>query len=154
MAIELDFSLSPSWNSRAREVDFSTADEGVLRYEAFLGDVGVRIDAVDFSTNWGWVPILDFAMGLETAIADLEGGEQRSVFEFTESDDAIRFVREGDLVCVSTTYRKGQPRLPFEELRAAVSAFATRVRDRVCGEWPELKRNKTIERWLEARSTG
>jgi len=56
--------------------DFSweTVPEWVLRYECFLGDVTFKIDNVDFSTHWGWVPVLDFALGLSSALGGLESG--------------------------------------------------------------------------------
>ena len=149
MSIEIDFRLTPSWNSRTRQVDLASAGEEVLRYEAFLGDVILRIDGIDFSAQWGWVPVLDFAMGMENVLADLLD-KGRSVFEFTESANELRFAKEGDVIHVSGTYVNGQASMRLEEFQSAVSRFSERVRDRLCREWPELRTNKAIERWNEA----
>ena len=79
--------------------DFSweTVPEWVLRYECFLGDVTFKIDNVDFSTHWGWVPVLDFALGLSSALDGLESGKS-GIFEFTESEAFIRCSRSDHMV--------------------------------------------------------
>ena len=82
--ITLDYILDPAPNDA--EANLAEVDELRLRYDCFPGDVVFVVGAVDLSARWGWVPILDFAVGIKQ-IADGLGGEDR--FEFTESDATI-----------------------------------------------------------------
>ncbi len=122
--------------------DFSweTVPEWVLRYECFLGDVTFKIDNVDFSTHWGWVPVLDFALGLSSALDGWKSGKS-GIFEFTESEAFIRCSRSDHMVEVSASYSPGIARVPFEEIRAVVRDFVDRLADRLRKEHPGLKSN-------------
>jgi hypothetical protein len=122
--------------------DFSweTVPEWALRYECFLGDVTFKIDDVDFSTHWGWVPVLDFALVLSSALDGLESGKS-GIFEFTESEAFIRCGRSDDIVEVSASYSPGIARVPFEEIRAVVREFVDRLADRLRNEHPGLRSN-------------
>jgi len=61
--ITLDYRLSPLPGDRT-DRELVSASESELRYSLFLGDVVFRVGDADFSANWGWVPVLDFALGL------------------------------------------------------------------------------------------
>jgi hypothetical protein len=137
--LTFDYVLDPAWD-RA-EVDLAAADEMVLRYDCFLGDVVFVVGEADFSARWGWVPILDFAVALD-GIVDLLVGEGR--FEFTESDAAIDFRRDGDVVQVSTNYMPGSAVVPLVELQAATDAFLRRVVADLTARHPELARNTYV----------
>ena len=49
--IDLSYSLSSSWNERAADIDWGSADETTLRYRAFLGDQIFIVNGVDFSVT-------------------------------------------------------------------------------------------------------
>lgn len=60
--IELDFEMQRM--SEATVVDWTWANEALLRYDSFLGDIRFVVGDSDLSMNWGWVPVFDFALSL------------------------------------------------------------------------------------------
>jgi hypothetical protein len=152
--LKLDYALSPSWNARPSAA-LEAADETVLRYDCFLGDVIFLVYEVDLSARWGWVPVLDFALGLNAIVDALaSGGADEEVFEFTESDATIAFRRDGDAVEIEASFVPGAARVGYEDLRAAVKHFVVRVLDDFSHEHPELRRNPFVARVLETMTSG
>ena len=139
--ITLDYILDPAPNDA--EANLAEVDELRLRYDCFPGDVVFVVGAVDLSARWGWVPILDFAVGIKQ-IADGLGGEDR--FEFTESDATIAFHRDGDLVRVSADYVPDSAVVPLAELQTATDVFLRRVVADLTSRHPELAENTYVAR--------
>lgn len=137
--VTLDYKLSTDWNPH--ELDLRCADEMTLRYDAFPGDVVFRVDDADFSAQWGWVPILDFALALRTIAERLEGHD-RELFEFTESGATIDFRRDGGPIEISTNYAGAVARTPLFELSNAVDAFIEDLADALETRHPELATNE------------
>ena len=127
-AIVLDYSLSESWNRRVSEFDLPSADEATLRYRRFLGDIVFKVGDAAFSADWGWVPVLDFAVSLRAITATLveERGEQQR-FEFTESDAEIVFERDGPLVRIEASYVPARAEVSHVDLSLAAERFLARV---------------------------
>jgi len=94
--IRLDYSLAQS-KPGVRAAAATTVTDTDLRYYLFPGDVAFVVGACDFSTNWGWVPILDFASALLWLLDDLDESGPRH-FEFTESDATIDFRLSDEIV--------------------------------------------------------
>ena len=86
--------------------NWSRVSEQALRYDYFVGDIGFTASGTDFSTTWGWVPVLDFAVSLNALVTALEPHSELD-FEFTESDHTISFRRGDKEVLVSTSYVSG-----------------------------------------------
>lgn len=149
--VQLDYSLSPSWNAKSSATALPNADESVLRYDLFLGDIIFVIGEIDLSARWGWVPVLDFALGL-SAVIDAVGrhADHKHVFEFTESEATIGFRREGDAVEIRASYAFGAARVTYEDLHTSVRGFVARVLDDVVRQHPELRRNGFIAGLLDA----
>ena len=141
--ITLDYRLS----SRADDLTgqgLVSATEAELRYRLFLGDVALRVGDANFSADWGWVPILDFALGLEYAARELLHGKNEALFEFTESDSVIQFRRdEGDVV-VSASYAPDTTVVNLEDLVKAAVEFRKRVVDDLLLIHPQLRMNSTM----------
>ena len=112
----------------------------MLRYDCFLGDLQFKVGDLDFSTHWGWVPVLDFALGISSLLDLLEPGDSR-VFEFTESEAVIQLSRIGDSVEVASSYSPGTARVDAEELRAAVRDFVRNLGRRLGAKHPSLLQN-------------
>lgn len=72
--IRFDYELSPDWNRSATRAELRCADETALRYNCFLGDVVLILDGTNFSAQWRWVPVLDFALGLRAVAGGLVNG--------------------------------------------------------------------------------
>lgn len=141
----LDYHISPLSPERSNGAGLTSASEADLRYALFLGDVIFRIGDADFSARWDWVPILDFAIGLERAVEELQRGKEHSEYDFTESDAAIRFARDEGEVFVSATFVPYRAVVALSELLGAAHAFRTRVVDELCSTYPELRRNTVLQ---------
>jgi hypothetical protein len=146
--ITLDYRLSPLPGDYTDQALVS-AGESELRYRLFFGDIVFRIGDADFSANWGWVPVLDFALGLEHAVRGLLHGKDEAEFEFTESDSTIRFQRDAADVFVSASYAPYRTVVNLEDLLKAARAFRTRVVDDLSLIHPQLGLNSTIRNLME-----
>lgn len=137
--ITLDYKLSSDW--RPFEIDLRTADEMTLRFDAFPGDVVFRVGAVDLSAQWGWVPVLDFALALET-IAQRLANHRHELFEFTESGATIDFRQNGDdAVTISPSYTQRSAQIERAQLERAATTFADRVCEELGARHPALAEN-------------
>jgi hypothetical protein len=146
--IDLNFHLSSPSGHDAEEV-LADADETALRYDLFQGDIIFRAHGVDFSARWGWVPVLDFAVALQTIVDDLEASEDKiKLFEFTDSDATIRFERLDDTVKIETDYAPGSALVPYAELRKATENFFQQVVDQLITTYPSLAENSAMVRYL------
>lgn len=146
--VTLDYRLVPQANDVAdRALDSASEDD--IRYRLFLGDVVFRVGEADFSAIWGWVPVLDFAMGLEHVVRDLLRGNKEAEFEFTESDSTIRFERDEGEVFVSANYAPRRAVVKLETLVGAVRTFRTQVLNDLLMAHPALRLNVTVRRLLE-----
>lgn len=103
------------------------------------------MNAVDFSARWGWVPVLDFALGLRCAAIELVGGSSVS-FEFTESDATIDFAANQGDVIVSATYTGGHARIPTNELRSSAESFLARTITELTANERSLAHNPFVAR--------
>lgn len=148
--LRLDYSLSPAWNGCAG-VSVAEADESVLRYDCFLGDVIFMAFEVDLSAEWGWVPILDFALSLDWIVEALvEESGTEGTFEFTESDATIVFRRIGDSVEIQASYVAGSAKVGYVDLRRSARRFLLKVLRDFVGLYPDLGTNPFIARTLAA----
>jgi hypothetical protein len=60
-----------------------------------LGNVVFETKDAVLGMDWGWIPVVDFAVAMAMIAKSLKIGENnREVFEFTESDATITFRRE------------------------------------------------------------
>lgn len=150
--LRLDYALSSAWNASA-DVDLASAEEWVLRYDCFLGDVIFMVYEMDLSARWGWVPVLDFVLALDAIVDALAlGDEAEELFEFTESDASISFRRSGDLVEIAASYVPGVATVSCADLRGETKRFLLRVLEDLIGQHRELAANPFIARKFSAAS--
>lgn len=139
----LGYRFDPLAAERTRLVDMASADAVSLRYHLFPGDVILEGEAADLSAPWGWVQILDFALGLEEIQARL-AQEREAQFDFTESNAALQFRLDGDTVIISSTYAPGLLRVAASEFRQQVKQFKRRVVDDLRERHPSLALNPEL----------
>lgn len=135
--------------STSESEQLALASETDLRYRLFLGDVAVRVGDVTFDASWGWVPVLDFALGLEHAVLELLRGERDSEFEFTESDSAIKFQRDDQDVAISASYAPQRAVVKLNDLAVAIRSFKKKVVDEVFEMYPQLHESVAATKLLE-----
>lgn len=63
-----------------------------LHYDHFLGDIIIKINSIEIGADWGWVPVLDFAICMNSIVKSLDLNHSQA-FEFTESEAMINLVR-------------------------------------------------------------
>jgi hypothetical protein len=146
--IEIDYRLSPSWNRELSTKNLAETDEMSLRYDTFLGDIIFIVNGADFSARWGWVPIVDFAACLLYAIKDLSTGNERTSFDFTESDDELIFELEAGIVIITSTYNSGRASVLLSDLGEAVVEFSRKLASDLQELYPETSQNSTIRKLL------
>jgi len=123
-SIHIELQLSAEWNSRSPHYDLRTPDEISLHYDLLLGDLILRANGVDFSAKWGWIPLLDLALGLREMCDEIAGGELETEFEFTESDAWLRFSKRGDSFEISASYARETTEVSLSEFRSSFTSAA------------------------------
>lgn len=144
--IEIDYELSPDNRFGQMLVDPSAASDGHLRYDFFLGNLLLRVDGVDLSARWGWIPLLDAAASLYWIVRELESGKQQSCFEFTEGEGTIQFERgpRGEL-WISSSYAIGRACVDIAAFETAVLDFSRRVLMDALNKYPSLRHNAGLK---------
>lgn len=103
----------------------------------------IQGEGADFSARWGWVQILDFALGLRNVELELARGDDAH-FEFTESNQFLKFSLHHDEVVISSSYAAGLIKLPADAFRSELRAFVGRVIDDLCEQHPALLVNPEL----------
>jgi hypothetical protein len=147
----LDYRLDSNATPKVNEVDMALVDLASLRYYLFPGDIVVRGERADFSTCWGWVQVLDFALSIKAIQAALEQ-DRAARFEFTESNAVLEFRRERDEICASSSYASGLLRVSVPDFREEVGRFARSVAQNLCAQYPRLALNPEFKRCLAAET--
>jgi len=142
--MRMDFRLSEGWDEDFP--DMATVEETDLRYYVAQGDLVLGTEQADLSADWGWIPLVDFALALREigdALAEAEGSE---TFEFTESEATLQFDRVGDKVLITSSYAPGEVTVPFSDFREQVNKFAQRLDKELLHRHPELGLNPAYQR--------
>jgi hypothetical protein len=148
--MRMDFRLSEDWDEDL--ADLATAEETDLRYYVAPGDVVLCTDQTDLSANWGWIPLVDFALALREIADALSEAEGSETFEFTESEATLQFDRVGDQVVITSSYAPGELTLPLSVFRDQVDEFARRLNKELLQKHPELELNPDYQRLKLPRS--
>ena len=141
--MHLDYRLSEEWDEDT--MDLSTVAEADLRYYVAPGDIILRADQTDLSAIWGWIPLIDFALALREIAEALAVAEGNETFEFTESEAALNFERQGQEVVISGSYAPGELIVPLPVFREQVRDLARRLDAELLAKHPELGRNPTYQ---------
>jgi hypothetical protein len=150
--ITFNYSISKSWDTNSHQINLSSADEMTIRYNLFLGDIVMQIETCDFSTNWGWVPVLDFIISLNDIICELNKHSHfEIIFEFTESEANIKFERDGIFLLVSASYVQGTSKVLFDDFSIELEVFTSRVIKDILNNFPESKNNVWFNQFIKLR---
>lgn len=136
--IELDFAIHR--DSSLTDVVWHEVGEVSLRYDCFLGDIIFKVAGVDMSAQWGWVPILDFAICMRM-IGDTLSLGRPDVFDFTESGVIIDFIPRGNEVVITPEYAPGASVVLMSEFQNAAEQMLSQVRARIEADHPDLREN-------------
>jgi hypothetical protein len=151
--LAMGYELSGEWNKVTSSIDLSACDETTLRYQALLGDITLIANSCDYSTKWGWVPIVDFAASMRIVVGDLRRlNEGESVFEFTESDAQIRFTRIKESVSIRANYTECTTEVLLAELVDAVNTLCHDMQSDLLTRYPRLQENRVFCQLLGAEA--
>jgi hypothetical protein len=142
--MRLDFRISEDWSDELS--DLGTAEETDLRYYVAPGDVALSSDQTDLSANWGWIPLIDFALALREIAEALSESDGSETFEFTESEATLQFDRIGDEIVITSSYAPGDLRAPFSVFQNKVDEFARRLNKELLQKHPELELSPDYQR--------
>src|SRR5258707_794505 len=141
--MKLDFRLAePTTDS------WSHADEEDFRYRVALGDLILEIGSKNFSTHWGWVPLIDLAASLRHIAKKLQHSGRTETFEFTESESWLRFSRQGDQVIVTASYTPGEARIEYSRFVQAIEELSKQLRAELLQRNSALSENPAFQRLL------
>lgn len=141
---EIQYKFSENYTS----VNINT-DETDLRYNLFLGSVNMSIDNIVISIDWSWLPILDFAISIyfiSKTLTDRKNAEQ--VFEFTESNEKIVFIKANNRIEISATFAGQIIEVDFAEFKNVVVSFYRKVLFDILHKNPGLKNNTVFIGYL------
>jgi hypothetical protein len=142
----IDYKLGNQFRWPTDALAIATADEMDLRYSFFLGNIHFKYECNDFSANWEWIPILDFAASMKYICKELSLGKELMQFDFTESAAAMVFELFHDELRITTNYAEGRIVIPFKEFCEVIDLFWLKV-VRECGEgFPALKQNNAFHK--------
>jgi hypothetical protein len=141
--MHLDYRLSEKWEEDS--TDLSTAAETDLRYYVAPGDIILRDNQTDLSANWGWIPLIDFALALRDIAESLAEADGSQIFEFTESEATLEFKRQGEEVTISGSYAPGKVIAPWPTFKEQVRELARRLDAELVAKRPELGRNPVYQ---------
>lgn len=146
--LTIECRLSPQNESKTDSSNLAVVDEYILHYDLFLGDVAFKGDGGDFSTNWSWVPVVDFMACMNAITQDLLNDKPEAQFEFTESDATLTFRLEGPMLYIVSDYADGQVVVPLSEFAKAVEQETKRLRNELSRLYPELVKNPHFHKLL------
>jgi hypothetical protein len=139
--LTLEYRVDLSWNRPLKDFDWQRASVTDIRWKALQGDVMLHDESSNFDADWGWIPLVDFAVVLTEIVRNLKDTHDEP-FEFTESDEEIRFHLVGDTVTITASYSDDDPmEIDYRTLRKAVRDFWVNVRTRAEADLPGLVEN-------------
>jgi|SRR6516162_76274 len=137
----MQFGYKLSEASRNEPDWFATATVTDLRYRIALGDIILKEGEVDLSAPWGWIPLIDFVVGVRDLVHSLKTDGNEAEFEFTESEALLRFRRKGSKLAITASYANGEAVVPIPTLIEHLKRFEDDLRAELLTRYPELRRN-------------
>jgi hypothetical protein len=137
----MQFGYKLSEASRDEPDWFATATVADLRYRIALGDVVLKEGSVDLSAPWGWIPLIDFVVGVRDLVHSLKMDGSEAEFEFTESEALLRFRRKGGKLAITASYANGEAVVPIPTVIEHLKKFEDDLRAELLTRYPELRRN-------------
>lgn len=116
-------------------------NEVSLRYELFLGSLIFKNGSQQLFLDWNWIPILDFALCLLKITSELSESpiENEKEFDFTESDERIKFEKNESIIKISFSFSNEIFESTIEDLQNVSHDFYKKV------VFDILKKNNGIE---------
>lgn len=143
MTFEIEYYFSDSERSEAASA--TDIDESSLRYYLFPGSVYLDCSVARLEFDWGWIPLLDFAICLSGVVENLnKAAKGIEEFDFTESENTITCTRDGNLVKVDASSTEESLVVSWTEFREGFKRFHKNVFADALVLMPDLENNVTF----------
>jgi hypothetical protein len=144
--MQLGYKLSEASQDQPSRLAAATVVD--LRYRVALGDVILKVGDVDLSAPWGWIPLIDFVVGVRDLVRSLKTDGSEADFEFTESEALLRFRRKADKLVISSSYASGEAIVPIATVIEYLKKFEDDLRAELLNRYPEVRRNQHFRRLM------
>lgn len=126
--------------------DVATASRGELLWYYFPGDVYLATADASVDTQFGWVPLLHFAVSMCTRAESIVLAESGSTdYAFTESNDQILFEWSNNTVHISFSFTEVSLASSPRALLLASQEFLARIFRELSAEYPRLLENPVTD---------
>jgi hypothetical protein len=148
ITLNLNYRLKNDLETLSEPALFVESNEVDLRFRLALGDLILTTPQADFSTRWGWVPLIDFAVSVQEIIDDLRRGVHQARFEFTESEATLTFSRNEDELVITASYAPGRIEIPLTSFAERLRQFKNDLRADLVKAHPVLDTHPVFNRLL------
>ncbi|MFJ9552414.1 hypothetical protein ACIRPH_01270 [Nocardiopsis sp. NPDC101807] len=136
---------SKTWDSVTWD-DPAAISEIDLRYKYFGVNFEMVVDDVEIVSKKRFVTLVDLALSLSGVMKRISSGED-AAFGFTESDEVIHLICDGNLISVTSSKSLVQASVGRKELLDEFSRFLREVHYRLVLNIPGLSKNPVIWRF-------
>jgi|GEM_PF-1452357 len=105
-------------------------DEMTFRYDFLLGNVKLVSNDATIEMEWGWIPLLDFSICLFLINKKLSKNPiSKDKFEFTDSDQYIEFLRNGNFVIIKPSFSDNVISTTLKKFEMATNLLFVQIED-------------------------
>ena len=108
----------------------------------FVGDLILKNEEFDFSTQWGWVPLRNIAANFASYVDGLKYGKK--TYLFTANECEIYFELVGGNIRITTNYIEGEILVEYSVFRHMAYENIKFVTDNIVKLYPELSKHPAI----------
>lgn len=146
--IQLNYKLSAKYLSQRKLIlNYIDYDETSIFFQFAEGDLIYKINNIDLSAEWEWVPILGFVLGNLDILLSLQE-KSEGIFNFTENTNSIAYKLIDENILVSPNYGPNANQtteIKHKELIEAFYIFFHKVYKEIIEKIPQFKENKFMK---------
>jgi hypothetical protein len=130
------------------------ASENDLRYNHLLGNLVFQTPEHKLVMNWGWIPLLDFAICVNAISKNLcQSTKSREIFDFTEADKKLDFERSHDRVYIRGSFSDTELDLDFSVFQKGVDQFYASLLNEIISKRKGMTKNYFFSQLLHQIQT-
>jgi hypothetical protein len=138
----------PDNTRREDQISPALASSADLFFSCFLGDVNLELDGISFTTRFGWVATLSFAIGLVQHLTALPM-VRRSTLEFQEAKQWVSLLLDDGKAYVSCSYANGIASVSYKSFLEMTRDGLERHINDLNTFYPGLTENASLRRQLK-----
>jgi hypothetical protein len=120
-----------------------------LWYKFLPGGIKLITENKEVNMLWDWIPLFDFALRLkEISVMFSNQAELTKVFEFTESEETLKFIKHSNSVQIVPSFCPAILDLSLVEFLAAINTFYNSLKEFILKNIVDKKISVVLERYL------